>query len=203
MIYIEHRKNQKELLAKVPSQHGVEMDLRSLITEPGSLLVTHDAFSQGDDFRAWAQEFKRAGLQGPLVLNTKEDQLEETIFSVLAQEGLEQYLFLDTAFPTFIKYWQRGLGHRFMLRMSKYETFSNLEMFKGSVQWVWVDCFHGEALDISLVERAARDFKLCLVSPELQGHSLESKVKEFLPLAPLMSAICTKNPNFWMQQGVR
>ena len=78
----------------------------------------------------------------------------------------------------------------------------------GRIDWVWVDCFTGLALTGGEAERLrGAGFKLCLVSPELQGRDAEREIPEMARLlaergiAP--DAICTKTPERWRKAGGR
>ena len=134
-----------------------------------------------------------------MLLNTKEDGLEETLFSLCAQNNIDNFLFLDTAWPTLIKYVLKGLGSRFMLRISKYEQLAQYDLLIGSgkIEWAWVDCFEGVPLATTVIDDlVSRGMKICLVSPELQGQSLEL-ITNFSELAKRAHAVCTKSEGSW------
>ena len=66
-------------------------------------------------------------------------------------------------------------------------------------KWVWVDCFNNFFLtkkQFNIIKE--NKFKICLVSPELQKHSISEiknyyfKMKEIKP-----DAICTKRIDLW------
>jgi hypothetical protein len=75
-----------------------------------------------------------------------------------------------------------------------------IQAFKGKATWAWVDCFHGEPLSAEIVKLAQKDFKICLVSPELQGMPLD-RIQLFSELVPLCDAICTKQPHLWQKMN--
>jgi len=197
LIFIEHRKNKASELASVDSSHGVEIDLRA---DKSKIYVAHDAFAEGESFENWLETFSRQKIKGPLLLNTKEDGLEAELMKMLKERGIDNYLFLDTAVPTFIKNATAGHGKKFFMRLSVYEPLSAVLPFEDQIEWLWVDCFGGRPLEKSTVQKAAEKFKLCLVSPELQAWDLEINMGVFLPSLKLFSAICTKHPNVWKQQ---
>lgn len=195
---IEHRKNSIDSLNNVSIEHGVEIDLRSNIKSKNEIILTHDAFSEGPLFTDWLSEFKMLGITGPIILNTKEDQLEDIIISELTKKGIENYFFLDTTIPTFIKFYKKGLGHKFFLRLSKYETLDFCMQFKNQVNWLWVDCFDGQFVDQTILDQAKNNFKLCFVSPELQGFSLDSLSKDVKDYALAnFNMICTKQFKYY------
>ena len=60
------------------------------------------------------------------------------------------------------------------VRFSEFEGMDTVMALKGQVQWIWVDCFSKLPLDRDVVMRQKEaGFKLCLVSPELQGRPLD------------------------------
>jgi len=198
---IEHRKNSIDSLKKVSISHGVEIDLRSNIKSPGELILAHDAFSTGPLFSDWLKEYKELGISGPIIANTKEDQLEEYIIAELNKNQIDNYYFLDTAFPTFVKFYKRGLAHKFFLRLSKYESLDLCLQFKDQVKWLWADCFDGDFLDQTILNRAKENFNLCFVSPELQGFNLEEKIQTSTQMNYVKTnfqMICTKHPRKFM-----
>lgn len=197
-LLIRHRVNEITDLRSIDPAHGVEIDLRADVTRKGRIYLAHDPWQQGDDFSAWLKEFSRLKIQGPILLNTKEDGLEDRIFELLKKFDLKNFLFLDTAFPTFIKWYNEGLGHLFFLRLSKYEDLSNLEQFKGSVKWVWVDCFDVAPMPSEIINKVSKTFKVCLVSPELQKGE-HSQIKRFSKAFEHFDAVCTKHPDLWLK----
>ncbi len=197
LIYIEHRKNKVEELKAIPKNHGCEIDLRSDVQRIGKMHVSHNPWEIGDDFDQWIDEFHRCSVQGPLILNTKEDGLEELLFQAMKKHSISEFLFLDTAFPTLVRYLQQGLGAHFMLRISSFEQYQNMDLFAGRIEWLWLDCFQRKPLDLQMVLSLKKmGFKLCLVSPELQGGQVE-EFESFLSLAEICDSICTKKYSEW------
>jgi hypothetical protein len=199
-IFIQHRVNKVQALRDVAVEFGVEIDLRSDLSKKGRIHLSHDAWVHGDDFETWAREFKACQIKGPIILNTKEDGLEERTEEIMKAAGLSNYFFLDTALPTLVRHTMRNTNKKFAVRLSQYEPAVLAQMFKGKLDWVWVDCFAGVPLPSSEVLRLKQDFKICLVSPELQGQSIES-LSKFKELYALADAICTKKPHAWMANG--
>ncbi len=196
--FIEHRKNALDSLAAVDPNHGVEIDIRSDIHHPGRLIVTHDAWGLGAEFTTWIKEFLKFKLKGLLIINTKEDQLEETIMNLMKKNKIENYVFLDTTIPTSIRWVGKKHGSRLMVRVSEYETAEFALRFKSKVKWIWLDCFYGKPVALKTAKALAKHFKICLVSPELHGLEIQ-KISKFKPLLPYASAICTKSPSSWQK----
>ncbi len=106
---IRHRVNSTSQLTEINPREGVEIDLRSDVNNPGALHLAHDPWVRGENFEEWLQTFKRIGIQGPLVLNTKEDMLETKVMSLLSDFGITNYFFIDTPLPTLVKQAQAGV----------------------------------------------------------------------------------------------
>lgn len=198
MIYIEHRKNAIGDLKNVDPKHGVEIDLRSDVSQSGKIHLAHDPWVKGHDFDSWLGEYARLKISGPLILNTKEDALEIQTLALLEKHKISNYIFLDTTVPTFVKWLGKGQAESFFLRLSRYEDLNSCLQFKDQVKWLWVDCFHIEAMDDEILKKAKEHFKLCMVSPELQGGT-EDDFQKFLSQAKYFEAICTKKPKKWKE----
>jgi hypothetical protein len=84
------------------------------------------------------------------------------------------------------------------VRFSEYEPLEFVLKFKDKVKWVWVDCFTDLPLNAENYNILKQHFKLCIVSPELQGYPVERIVefKEKLKEMPV-DAVCTKKPELW------
>ena len=196
MQFINHRTNTIDLLNNVPLGHGMEIDLRADTRRSGALVVHHDAWAEGIDFEDWLNAYKKVGHLGTVIFNTKEDGLEQRICDLASDYGVQNYFFLDTAFPTLVAWTQLKNKTFFAGRVSKYEDWRQYLNFRNKPEWLWMDCFEGIPLSLETFESAAEHFKLCLVSPELQGKPIE-QFSIFLEQARLCSAICTKNPTHW------
>ena len=197
--FIRHRVNRIADLARLDAGEGAEVDLRSDAGRRGALHLSHDPWAPGDDFDVWLDAFAARADRGTLVLNTKEDGLEADVLRRLAARGIEDFFFLDTTPPTLVR-WALGHGEaRFAVRLSRYEPAASLAAFRGRAAWAWVDCFDGVPLPADVVADAARDFRICLVSPELQGAPA-SALDAFAGLWPLADAVCTKAPDDWRRR---
>jgi hypothetical protein len=196
MKFISHRRNTIEELQATPREYGVEVDIRS---DHGQLLIHHDPFAKGDDFEQWLKHFQH----GTLILNIKEEGLEARLIDLMKQYKIEDYFFLDQSFPFLIK-WSKLGEHHCAVRVSEFESIETALSLAGKIDWVWVDCFTKfplAGIDAKRLQDAG--FKLCLVSPELQGRPADTAIPE---LAKLLNerhitadAICTKNPELWKE----
>jgi hypothetical protein len=110
---------------------------------------------------------------------------------------IENYFFLDLSLPFLIKYMKKGVS-KIAVRFSEFEPLDFVMKFAGKVEWVWVDCFSDLPLNEETYPILKKYFKLCLVSPELQGYDI-SRIEEFkinLKNMPI-DAVCTKRPDLW------
>ena len=69
---------------------------------------------------------------------------------------------------------------------------------------MWVDCFESFHLTSSLFFKLKKNnFKLCLVSPELQGMNPEKTIIEWTKLITKrkikFDAVCTKRVDLWIK----
>ena len=194
MKLIAHRRNTiAELLATSP-QYGVEVDIRSFAER---LVMHHDPFIKGEDFIDWIDHYRH----GTLILNVKEEGLEQRLLGLMAERGIEDFFFLDQSFPFLIKTARQG-ERRCAVRVSEYERIDTALTLAGMIDWVWVDCFTRfplSAADATRLREAG--FKLCLVSPELQQRPGEQEIPALVALLAergiTPEAVCTKWPERW------
>lgn len=196
MNFISHRRNTIEELKATPTEYGVEVDIRS---DNGKLVIHHDPFAAGDDFEEWVQHYQH----GTLILNVKEEGLEARLIDLMKQHGITDYFFLDQSFPFLIKWSKLGERHC-AVRVSEFESIETALSLAGKIDWVWVDCFTKFPLSGEEAWRLQdAGFKLCLVSPELQGCPAETSIPElakFLAERHIRAdAICTKKPEIWKE----
>lgn len=196
MKYIKHRLNRIADLESIESREwGCEIDLRSDVNRPDRLLLSHDPWAPGEDFDAWLEAYVAKSPAGTLILNTKEDGLEEAALRRMRKHSIENFFFLDTAFPTLIK-WSLGKGMRnFALRLSAHERVDGHPRLVGGVDWLWIDCFDRQPLSVAEMSSISIANKV-LVSPELQGGD-DADFPRFLELARACTHICTKRPGAW------
>lgn len=194
MEIIVHRLNTIEQLKSSPTQYGVEVDIRS---SGDRLIIHHDPFIDSIFFDAWISEYHH----GTLILNVKEEGLEERLISIMKEKQIEEYFFLDQSFPFLVKWANKGF-RKSAVRFSEFESIETAMTLAGKVEWVWVDCFTKFPLskhDANTLKQAG--FKLCLVSPELQGRDAETEIPAMGALLKeldiVVDAVCTKRPDLW------
>ena len=194
MIRICHRRNTRAELEATPRAFGVEVDIRSQGPE---LIIHHDPFQAGESFIEWLDAYRHR----LLILNVKEEGLEDRLLGLMADRGIEDFFFLDQSFPFLIRTANRGES-RCAVRVSEYEAIDTALVLAGQVDWIWVDCFTRFPLTRPDGDRL-RDagFKLCLVSPELQGRTDPAEIaamrRRIGELGIVIDAVCTKVPEQW------
>lgn len=196
MKLISHRRNTVEELMATPREYGVEVDIRS---RGEQLIIHHDAFVKGVSFDDWIDAYQH----GTLILNVKEEGLEARLIALMREKGIEDFFFLDQSFPFLVK-WAKAGERRCAVRVSEFESIETALTLAGKVDWVWVDCFTRFPLGNEDAHRLKKaGFKLCLVSPELQGRDAETEISRLVLLLRNLGieadAVCTKRPDLWQK----
>jgi len=194
MQIIAHRKNTIAELSQTPSRFGIEVDIRSW---GEGLTIHHDPFVKGEDFTEWLKHYQHQ----LLILNVKEEGLEARLIELMKEHRIVNYFFLDQSFPFLIK-WAKLGEKRLAVRVSEYENINTALSLKDQVNWIWVDCFTYFPLKESTAKQLKEaNFKLCLVSPELQGRNAELEIPELQEILKAENitpdAVCTKRPDLW------
>ncbi|MGC3028681.1 phosphatidylinositol-specific phospholipase C/glycerophosphodiester phosphodiesterase family protein [Burkholderia sp. DN3021] len=194
MKIIAHRRNTIEALQATPERYGIEVDIRSVADR---LVIHHDPFVDGESFETWLTHYRH----GTLILNVKEEGLEAKLIELMHAFSISDYFFLDQSFPFLVK-WARLGEKRCAVRVSEFESVETALSLAGMVEWVWVDCFTKFPLSTADGARLREaGFRLCLVSPELQGRTDEHEITkmqgELADRAIAIDAVCTKRPDLW------
>ena len=193
MKIYKHRVNTKFALENTNPMYGVEIDLR---TQSGSLILSHDPFVDGELFTDWLTAWNGQSL----ILNVKEDSLEDAILKILALNDITDFFFLDQSYPSI----RRMIGLGLTKIASRVSDFEDIDTsLKSGTDWVWLDSFSGnwDYLADAVAAIVKNRQKSCLVSPELQrpdSHleliELRNRIEEnHLKL----DAVCTKKPESW------
>jgi len=196
MELIAHRINRLEELRALPEHFGVELDLRD---QGDQLIMVHDPFSGGEDFESYLKEYRH----GTLILNIKSERIEPKVQQLIEKYKIPNYFYLDSSIPMIVQLSKGGLS-KIAVRVSEYESLETVMRFRGLVDWVWVDCFSRIPLTSAEFKTLkSAGFKLCFVSPELQGQP--EKIEEYRDFLKenemFMDAICTKeyNASKWLE----
>jgi len=194
MKLISHRRNTVSELLATDSKDGIEVDIRS---EGDQLIIHHDPCVAGESFDEWIDVYQH----GTLILNVKEEGLESRLIALMQSKGSTDYFFLDQSFPFLVK-WSKVGERRCAVRVSEFESIETALTLAGKVDWVWVDCFTHFPLSAQDAKRLKdAGFKLCLVSPELQGRDAKVEIPHLASLLKerniVADAVCTKRPDLW------
>ena len=194
MKIFHHRINEAHKLTDIPSKDGVEIDLRSA---SGKIILQHDPFLGGEDFTSWLEHWSGQDL----ILNVKEEGLENRILEILDTFAVKNYFFLDQSFPFMVKSLNSG-NRNVAARVSDLES---IETAIGlDCKWVWLDCFRGDwnfIIDVVPVLQAQGKL-LCIVSPELVRIETENELQNLQNIIAEnqlnLDAVCTKSKSKWV-----
>ena len=203
MIYIQHRVNTVNELKTLPLSYGIEIDVRYHENE---IVLHHDPFNHHEtNIETLEQLLSNWQNNGPIILNLKTEGIEEQCINLMSKYQIKEWFFLDMSMPLMVKYsFQKKIKNfnqdNLAVRFSEFEPIEYALAFQDKVTWIWVDCFNNFALDYSGYQKIKNaNFKICLVSPELQGHSMD-RIKEFKTMLSRMTidAVCSKRPDLWI-----
>lgn len=187
MEFISHRINTINELINLHTDSGVEIDLRD---NGDRLILAHDPFKDGEDFEDYLKHYHH----GTMILNIKSERIEHRVLELLRKYKIKDYFFLDSSFPMIYLLSKEG-ENNVALRFSEYEGLDTILNMKNRVKWVWVDCFNKLPITSqSFHLLKSNGFKLCLVSPELQGQDEKiAKYKSYLESEHIVfDAVCSK-----------
>ena len=193
MLYISHRINTTQQLAAIPVEYGIEVDLRD---SGNRIVMQHDPFIQPDaeEFEHFLESYKHK----LIILNVKSERIEPRVQQLMQRFGINDYFFLDSSFPMIRLLATQG-ENRIAVRFSEFEPIESALAVAGKVDWVWIDCFTRMPLTVQVYSELKKHFKLCVVSPELQGRSVDTISTFAEQLRPFeVDAVCTKRPDLWI-----
>lgn len=194
MIIVRHRINTAHLLKDCELNRGIEVDIRSNYE---GLYLSHDPFVPGERFLDFLENYQHQ----LLIVNVKEDGLEDAVSKELALRQITNYFFLDQADPTIIRRGKIGLRDS-AIRFSEYESLETVRTMAQFASWVWIDSFSKRELKPDLMsEFNILGLKTCIVSPELhdlaRGPEADDLVEQCMRLGIRFDAVCTKYPEKW------
>ncbi|MDZ4728253.1 MAG: hypothetical protein SH817_19020 [Leptospira sp.] len=196
MLYIAHRINTIEELKSVPLEFGVELDLRD---NGNQIIIQHDPFKAGTNFEEYLKSYNHE----LMICNVKSERIENRVKELLSKFNIHKYFFLDSSFPMIIQL-SNQLEKNIAVRFSEFETIETVLSLSGKIDWVWVDCFTKFPLDNKTYNiLKSNGFKLCLVSPELQGRKEDIELFKNIIINEniIFDAICTKLSNIPIWKG--
>ena len=161
MEIIVHRINCIKDLINLPTNYGVEVDLRS---QGSKLILNHEPFKGGEAFIDYIENYKH----GTLVLNIKESGIEDEVLKIVKSKSIKSYFLLDVEMPYLYSSSKKG-NRAIAVRYSEYENIKTIEYFNKLVDWVWIDTVTTLPI-ISEVLPILSNFKSCIVCPERWGR---------------------------------
>lgn len=192
MLIIRHRINSVQELRLIPKHQGVEIDLR---LSADGIYLQHDAKSEGELFKEWIEEY----CHEIIILNVKEDGLENQILDILKENQIKNFFFLDQPAPSLIR--SAAQGTPIAYRTSDLEGLPFIASAESN--WLWIDSFSGDwsHLESAILFAEQAALKTCLVSPELQGRSNILEIQEIkrtlFEMNFQLTAVCTKVQANW------
>ena len=192
MEIIIHRVNEIKDLIKLPSNYGVEIDIRSFGSK---LVLNHEPFKTGCDFINYVENYKH----GTMALNIKESGIEDEVLKIIKLKSIKSYFLLDVEMPYLYFSSKRG-NRNIAIRFSEYENIKNVEYFKELVDWIWIDTVNNLPINLEILPTISK-FKSCIVCPERWGRKNDIKIYKnnfkklnFKPDAVMTSLECV---NLW------
>jgi hypothetical protein len=194
MKIFHHRINTSSQLEGIPSEDGVEIDVRS---SGQDIILEHDPFKEGQIFAKWLEHWQGQSL----ILNVKEEGIEEKTLEVLSSYPNLEYFFLDQSFPFLARTINRG-NKNTAVRVSDLESVDTALLM--NCDWVWIDCFLGDwsFLPGAITRLQNNGKKICLVSPELVRDNALNELQllqDVLSVNNLfVQGVCTKLKDLWV-----
>jgi hypothetical protein len=191
-MIIKHRINKAVDLKNTDKNFGVEVDLRS---DKKNIYLHHDPFKKGEVFNKWIKNFKHK----ILVLNVKEEGLENKILKILKKNKVKNFFFHDQTFSSLLKNMKKT---HVSIRHSEYENLQKTNYLFKKIKWIWIDNFNKIKLEKKFYrELKKNNVKICLVSPELVKIKRMKEIKKVISFLKKknfkIDAVCTKKPKLW------
>ena len=193
MKIFHHRINTSAQLVEIPSIDGVEIDIRS---SGQDIILEHDPFKEGQLFTEWLKHWQGQSL----ILNVKEEGIEERTLEVLNAYTNLEYFFLDQSFPFLARTINSG-NKNTAVRVSDLESIDTALLM--NCDWVWIDCFLGDWNFLPGVIRRLQNNgrKICLVSPELVRDNTLNELQRLQDVLKdnnlFVQGVCTKLKALW------
>jgi hypothetical protein len=192
MMIIKHRINRAVDLKNTDKNFGVEVDLRS---DKKNIYLHHDPFKKGEMFNKWIKNFKHK----ILVLNVKEEGLENKILKILKKNKVKNFFFHDQTFSSLLKNMKKT---HVSIRHSEYENLQKTNYLFKKIKWLWIDNFNEIKLKKKFYLNLKKNkVKICLVSPELVKKERIKEIRKIIHYFNKnnfkIDAVCTKRPELW------
>tara|TARA_B100001093_G_C26840195_1_gene1020186 strand:- start:1053 stop:1634 length:582 start_codon:yes stop_codon:yes gene_type:complete len=189
MELIIHRINTLKKLKKIPSKYGVEIDLRS---KNSKIILSHDIKNKSEKLTNYLENYNN----GTLVLNIKENGIENEVIELVKSYSIKSYFLLDVEMPYIFTSFEKNKNTA--IRFSEYESINTAKYFINKLDWIWVDTvtkFPVNKKNIPIISK----FKSCFVCPERWGRKKDIiKYKKlmrkinFYPTSIMTNKSCVK-----------
>lgn len=169
MTIVAHRINTIEELKTVPTQYGVEIDVRHNPAND-SLYLSHDVAVLGKTYDT-LEEYLKYFKHRFVIFNIKEAGIEARCIALAEQFGIPKtnYFLLDVEFPYLYRASRKESGREIAVRYSEAEPIELTLAQRGFVNWVWIDTNTKLPIDATVKNQLA-GFKTALVSPDRWGR---------------------------------
>lgn len=184
MEIIIHRVNSIKKLKKIPKYFGVEIDIRSFGSK---LILNHEPHKGGDNLENFLKQYNH----GTLILNIKEDGIENEVLMKVKKAKIKSFFLLDVEFPYIFKCLKKG-ERNIAIRFSENETIETAKLMVKKFKWLWIDTLTKLPItkkNIKIINK----YKSCLVCPERWGraHQIDIYKKKLKKLKFKPSAVMT------------
>lgn len=188
MIVIKNRVNTSNELSAVPSEYGVEVDVR----ERGALILQNEPFADGEALESYLRSFKHKFI----IFDIKSEGIEFKVIELAESAGIKDYFLLGISATSAKKLINREF-RKFAVRFSDMEALETCSRWVGRAEWVWADIFRDFPLDEQNIPVLKKNFKICAISPEVIG--LRGALERYRGKMKLLGidAICTDLPDLW------
>ena len=157
MEIIIHRINTISDLKNIEPKYGTEIDIRAWGSK---LVLNHEPFQDGEKLVDYLDEYHH----GTLILNIKEDGIEDDVLQLVRQRPqINSYFLLDVEFP-YLNNASRQGEKNIAIRFSEDESIETVKKYVDKVNWVWIDTNTRLPITSENKEILAK-FKKCLVCP--------------------------------------
>ena len=157
MEIIVHRVNSIKKLKKIPNNFGAEIDLR---VYQSKIILNHEPFKSGDTLDNFLKHYNH----GTLILNIKEDGIEDEVIEKVNKAKIKSFFLLDVEFPYIFKCLKKRQKN-IAIRFSENETIETAKLLRNKFKWLWIDTVTKLPLNKKNL-RIINKFKSCLVCPE-------------------------------------
>ncbi len=172
MHIIVHRVNTIKQLKTIPTNYGVEIDIRET---NGKLILNHEAFGTGDLLKEYLKIYAKDNHKGIIIFNIKEAGIETKVIELAKEYGIKKYFLLDVEAPYLYRASYKEGVHNLAVRYSEVEPIETLEYYRNKVDWVWIDTVSKLPLNKNIIKKL-QGFNTCLVCPERWGRQEDISV---------------------------